>query len=83
MQTKALAVDFAPNVRVNAVAPGAIAWPEHENELSKEQQLTIIAKTPLKQHGHPKFIAQAVLAFAENPFITGQMLCVDGGRSLS
>ena len=82
MQTKALAREFAPNVRVNAVAPGAIIWPEGDNTLSTESQQKIIAKTPLQRHGDPLFIAQAVLALAENPFITGQSLTVDGGRSL-
>lgn len=82
MQTKALAREFAPKVRVNAVAPGAIAWPEQDNTLSTQLQEQIIAKTPLKRHGEPTFIAQAVLALAENSFITGQILKVDGGRSL-
>ena len=80
MQTKALACEFAPDIRVNAVAPGAIAWPEQENALSVSNQEKIIAKTPLKRHGEPIFIAQAVLALAENRFITGQTLRVDGGR---
>lgn len=80
MQTKALAQAFAPDVRVNAVAPGAIAWPEHENALSSAQQEKIIAKTLLKRHGDAKHIAKAVLALAENTFITGQNLRVDGGR---
>lgn len=82
MQTKSLAREFAPNIRVNAVAPGAIAWPEAENQLSNELQQQIIAKTPLKQHGEPQFIAQAVLALIQNPFVTGQSLKVDGGRSI-
>ncbi len=82
MQTKALAREFAPCVRVNAIAPGAIAWPEQENELSPALQQEIIAKTALKKHGHPDFIAQALVALALNPFITGQILKVDGGRSL-
>lgn len=80
MQTKALALEFAPAIRVNAVAPGAIAWPEQENALSHAQQQKIIEKTLLKQHGNPAYIAQAVLALVENPFITGQILRVDGGR---
>ena len=80
MQTKALAREFAPLVRVNAVAPGAIMWPEQSNQLTHEQQQQIINKTLLKQHGDPLFIAQAVLALVENPFITGQTLRVDGGR---
>lgn len=82
MQTKALAREFAPSVRVNAVAPGAIAWPEQDNALSVAQQAKIIAKTPLQCHGKPAFIAQAVLALADNPFITGQVLNIDGGRSV-
>ncbi|CDZ76011.1 3-oxoacyl-[acyl-carrier-protein] reductase FabG [Legionella massiliensis] len=82
MQTKALAREFAPEVRVNAVAPGAIAWPENDNALNKQIQEKIIAQTPLKRHGEPQFIAQAVLALVENVFITGQVLRVDGGRSI-
>lgn len=81
MQTKVLAREFAPEIRVNAIAPGAIAWPEETNSLTREEQQKIIAKTPLKQHGNPDFIAQALLALVENPFITGQILNVDGGRS--
>lgn len=82
MQTKALAREFAPEVRVNAIAPGAIAWPEKNNSLTKELQNKIINNTPLKKHGHPAYIAQAVLALVANPFITGECLKVDGGRSL-
>lgn len=82
MQTKCLAREFAPNVRVNAVAPGATIWPELANQLSDEIQQKIIARTPLKRHGHPTFIAQAVLALVENPFITGQTVCVDGGQAV-
>lgn len=83
MQTESLAREFSPEVRVNAVAPGAIAWPEHTNILTPEAQQKIIAKTPLKQHGKPEYIAQAVLAVAQNPFITGQTFKIDGGRSLT
>ncbi|HAT8580431.1 TPA: pteridine reductase [Legionella pneumophila] len=83
MQTRSLARELAPEIRVNAVAPGAIAWPENDNSLTAEAQQKIIEKTPLKSHGSAEFIAQAVLALAENPFITGQTLKVDGGRSLT
>lgn len=82
MQTKSLAREFAPQIRVNGVAPGAIAWPEDDNALSESLQQKIIASTPLKQHGKPQFIAQAALALIQNPFITGQIIKVDGGRSL-
>ena len=82
MQTQSLAREFAPLVRVNAVAPGATMWPEQENQLSREIQQKIIERTPLKRHGDPAFIAQAVMALAENPFITGQTLSVDGGQEI-
>lgn len=81
-QTRALASEFAPKVRVNAIAPGSIAWPEHENALSLEQKNKIIANTALKQAGDPQYIAEAVLSLSENRFITGQTLRVDGGRGL-
>lgn len=82
MQTEALAKEYAPQVRVNAVAPGAIAWPEGENTLDDAQKKAIIERTPLGCHGQPDWIAMAALALIENPFITGQTLRVDGGRSL-
>lgn len=82
MQTELFAREYAPMVRVSAVAPGAIAWPEGVNELSALQKETILAKTPLKRHGDPAWVAEAVLALVENEFITGQTLRVDGGRSL-
>ena len=81
MQTKALAREFAPQIRVNAVAPGAVMWPEDGNALSLEAKEKIISQTPLKMHGNPEYIAQALLALITNPFITGQVLAVDGGRS--
>lgn len=82
MQTLSLAREFAPSVRVNAVAPGATMWPEQSNALSEDVRQKIIERTPLKRHGDPVFIAQAVLALAENPFITGQTLSVDGGQGV-
>lgn len=82
LQTKALARSLAPAVRVNAVAPGAIAWPEAANALSDAAKKVILEKTLLKRHGDPNAIAHAVLALIENPFITGQTLAVDGGRSV-
>ncbi len=82
MQTKALASDFAPRIRVNSIAPGAIAWPEHQNALPLKIQQEIIEKSLLKQHGQALYVAQAALALIENPFITGQTLAVDGGRSV-
>ncbi len=83
MQTEALAKEYAPSVRVNAVAPGAIAWPEGRNQLSDTGKSSIIARTPLKCHGEPLWIAVAVLSLIQNQFVTGQTLRVDGGRSIS
>lgn len=82
MQTKALALEFAPYVRVNAVAPGAILWPEGENDLSIEKKEFIISKILLKKHGKPLNIANAVFMLIENDFITGQEIFVDGGRNI-
>jgi pteridine reductase len=67
---------------VNAVAPGAVEWPEGENALSDEKKQASIEETPLKRHGEGRFIAKAVLSLIENEFVTGQTLAVDGGRSL-
>ena len=82
MMTKSLAKEFAPDVRVNAVSPGAIMWPEQENELTIHQKEKIIQQTLLKRHGNPHDIAQAVLFFISNEYVTGQVLAVDGGRSV-
>lgn len=83
LQTLTLAKAFAPDIRVNAVAPGAIAWPEGDNTLSAEIRQKIVESTPLKRHGSPQDIAEAVLWLAQQTFITGQILSVDGGRSIS
>lgn len=82
-QTKSLAKELAPDIRVNGIAPGAIAWPENENQLSVGQQKKIIDKTPLKKHGKPEDIASAALALVNNDFVTGQILAIDGGRSIN
>ena len=81
-QTKSLALEFAPDVRVNAVAPGATLWPEGLNTLSNSKMQTIISKTPLKRHGDPLYIAKAVFSLIDNDFITGQEIVVDGGRNI-
>lgn len=81
MMTQALAKELAPNVRVNGVAPGAIAWPEGENALSSDVKDKIINETLLKRHGSAEDIASAVVYLAAGaPYVTGQVLVVDGGR---
>ena len=84
MQTEALSCEYAPSVRVNAVAPGPILLPEGENALSAEmQQAEIALKIPLTCWGEPKWVAAAVLGLVSNEYITGQTMRVDGGRSLT
>lgn len=81
MLTKALAREFGPEVRVNAIAPGVIFWPEGGmDEMSKQR---IISRTPLKRAGDPGDIARAALFLLRDAdFVTGQVLAVDGGRSV-
>lgn len=81
MLTRALARELAPEVRVNAIAPGPVLWPE--GGIPQERQEKILAQTPLHRAGTPEDIARAVLFFATDaPFVTGQILAVDGGRSI-
>jgi pteridine reductase len=81
MLTKSLARELGPYVRVNAIAPGPVMWPEDGTD--KALQKKIIDRTLLKRSGSPEDVARAALFFcAEAPFITGQVLAVDGGRSV-
>ncbi|MGH8744965.1 MAG: pteridine reductase [Burkholderiales bacterium] len=79
--TRSLALELAPEVRVNAVAPGAIAWPE-EGKFDHAERGRIVATTPLGRIGSPADIAQAVHFLATASFVTGQTVAVDGGRSI-
>jgi pteridine reductase len=78
--TKALARDLAPNVRVNGVAPGAILWPDAGK--NEAEQRAMIERTPLKRVGTPDDIASAVRWLLDAPFVTGEIVRVDGGRHL-
>ena len=79
--TRSLAVELAPKVRVNGVAPGAIAWPE-DGQFETAERIRIVETTPLGRVGSPEDIAQAVHFLACAPYITGQIVAVDGGRSI-
>jgi pteridine reductase len=82
MLTRALARDLGPAVRVNAVAPGAILWPEEAPD--DDFRARIVARAPLKRQGTPEELARAVLFFVRDAtFSTGEMVAVDGGRLLS
>jgi pteridine reductase len=79
--TRSLARDLAPHVRVNAIAPGAILWPESGTDA--ERAAAIVANTELRRAGTEQDIAAAVCYFAlDAPYVTGQILAVDGGRNL-
>ena len=79
--THSLAQELGPDVRVNAIAPGAILWPESGD--TQENQEEIIRRTPLGRLGDPGDIAGTVLFLLRDaPFITGQVINVDGGRSI-
>ncbi len=81
--TRSLARELAPEVRVNAIAPGPILWPDDESfdELSRQR---IISHTPLKREGTPEDIAKAVhFLLAEATYVTGETINVDGGRHVA
>lgn len=79
--TRALAIEMAPQVRVNAVAPGPILWPEDE-QFSQKDREAIVGHTLLKRSGTPEDVARTVcFLMLDAPYITGQVINVDGGRS--
>lgn len=79
--TRSLALELAPRVRVNGVSPGAIAWPD-DGQFDPAERGRILATTPLGRVGSPEDIAQAVHFLASAPYVTGQVIAVDGGRSI-
>src|SRR5687767_4385650 len=83
MLTRSLAKDLGPDIRVNGVSPGAILWPEEGQGMSDALRAAIIKQTALKRAGEPEDIAAAVLFLVRDaPYVTGQIIAVDGGRSI-
>jgi pteridine reductase len=81
MLTRSLARELGPEIRVNGIAPGPVLWPDGGIDESRKQE--IIAKTALKRHGMPADVARTALFLAKDaPYITGQIIAVDGGRSI-
>ncbi len=79
MLTRSLARELGPEIRVNAIAPGPVLWPE--NGVDEDLRRRIVARTALKRAGSPEDVAKAALFFASDaPFVTGEVLAVDGGR---
>ena len=82
MATKALALELGPGVRVNGVAPGNVLW--SENPVKAETLETVLERTALQRQGEPGDIAEAVAWLLHgNRYVTGQILAVDGGRTLT
>jgi len=82
--TKSLALELSPEVRVNAVAPGPVQWPENNPQFDEVYRQRVISQTLLKRIGNPSDIAKAVkFLIYDAPFVTGHVLAVDGGRSLN
>ncbi|OUS30661.1 pteridine reductase [Gammaproteobacteria bacterium 45_16_T64] len=82
MMTLSLAKELAPNIRVNGVSPGAILWPKPEQEMTPQEKQHILSGIPLQRLGHLDDIASTVAFLASANYITGQIIAVDGGRSL-
>ena len=81
MMVQALAKEMAPDVRVNGVSPGCILWPT--KQLTENEKSSILKRTALNKHGSEKNIYQALKLLIENDFMTGEIIKVDGGRSLN
>jgi pteridine reductase len=81
MLTRSLARELGPRIRVNGIAPGPVLWPEYEMDDALKQE--IVAGTALKRHGSPADVARTALFLTRDaPYITGQIIAVDGGRSI-
>jgi pteridine reductase len=82
--TRSLARELGPEVRVNGIAPGTILWPEYDTWQDEVARQRIINQTALKRIGEPDDIAKAVeFLIAQAPYVTGQVIAVDGGRSVN
>ena len=81
MLTRSLARELGPEIRVNGIAPGPVLWPD--GEMDEALRREIVGKTALKRHGTPQDVARTALFLAKDaPYITGQIIAVDGGRSI-
>ena len=83
MLTKTLAKELAPNIRVNGISPGSILWPQDGSQLSDKEKMMMLDRIALNRQGSPNDIAEAVLFLADAKYITGEVINIDGGRSLN
>ena len=83
MLTQTLAKELAPSIRVNGVSPGSILWPQDSAEISEDDKNLMLERIALHRQGSPQDIADTVLFLAKSNYITGQIINIDGGRTLN
>ena len=83
MLTQTLAKELAPKIRVNGVSPGSILWPQDSAEISEDDKKLMLERIALHRQGSPQDIADTVLFLANSNYITGQIINIDGGRTLN
>ena len=83
MLTQTLAKELAPRIRVNGVSPGSILWPQDSAEISEDDKNLMLERIALRRQGSPQDIADTVLFLANSNYITGQIINIDGGRTLN
>ena len=83
MLTQTLAKELAPKIRVNGVSPGSILWPQDSAEISEDDKNLMLERIALNRQGSPQDIADTVLFLANSNYITGQIINIDGGRTLN
>jgi pteridine reductase len=83
MLTQTLAKELAPKIRVNGVSPGSILWPQDSAEISEDDKNLMLERIALHRQGSPQDIADSVLFLANSNYITGQIINIDGGRTLN
>lgn len=82
MLVRSLALELGPDIRVNGISPGAILWPEDNNQLNEDSMAKILNEVPLNRTGKPEDIADTILFLIQHDYINGQIIAVDGGRQL-
>ena len=83
MLTQTLAKELAPRIRVNGVSPGSILWPQDSAEITEDDKNLMLERIALHRQGSPQDIADTVLFLANSNYITGQIINIDGGRTLN
>ena len=83
MLTQTLAKELAPKIRVNGVSPGSILWPQDSAEISEDDKNLMLERIALHRQGSPQDISDTVLFLANSNYITGQIINIDGGRTLN